>query len=294
MFYRPDIYRLLRDHGVKPDPTADGSTPLTLALNSFEVHMSPMKRIDTYRCCLSDLSHLDNFYPGQWCRIPFISSSEEAHWLWQQNTELSVGESHRSNQGIIIRGLWTGISWGIYVLCLAEIQLPTFPMDVVTLGDIQSGRYRLLKSSFFYCRDVASSFCNGALFLDWLIGSNIDPETCVYNEIAFSGETISSLYGLERRIIFQRTGERKWRLGFEWVFDRQAPACALVSEYTSLTVEAWGSPDWPYIPWDHQAHQRWAFDSSRFERREKTKRRKERVRAGHKRPRSRMPGAWTA
>jgi hypothetical protein len=282
------MYRLLRDHGVKPGPTSDGFTPMTLALRSVIGYNVPVNIIDLYRCCLSDLSHLDNFYPEHLELGPLILPSGEAHWLWQQNTELFVGESHQNNQRIIMQGFWCRLSY------LDDIQLPTFPMDVITLCDIQSGRCRLLEYLFFYCRDVASSFCNGALFLDWLIGSNIDPETCVYNEIAFSGETISSLYGLERRIIFQRTGERKWRLGFEWVFDRQAPACALVSEYTSLTVEAWLFYDWPFIPWDHQVYHDEAFGSSRFERREKTRRRKERVRAGLKRPRSRMPGAWTA
>jgi hypothetical protein len=288
MFYRPDMYRLLRDHGVKPDPTADGRTPLTLALNSFGVHM---KRIDTYRCCLSDLSHLDNFCPGQWS-LPLFSSSEEAHWLWQQNNELFMGESHQDNQRGIIQGVWNDLAWSQVFRSLKDIQFPTFPMNVVTLYDIQSGRYRLLKSLFYYCNDVASGFCIGALFLDWLIGLDIDPEACVCNELAFSDETIPSFYLPEQRIIFQRTGERKWRLGFEWVFDRQAPAYALVSEYTSLTVEAEKCYLWPFDLEYRPSRDR--AINSRFERREEAKRRKERVRAGLKRPRSRMPGAWTA
>jgi hypothetical protein len=288
------MYRLLRDHGVKPGPTSDGFTPMTLALRSAIGYNVTMNSIDLYRCCLSDLSHLDNFDPEHLELGPLILSSGDAHWLWQQNTELFVGESHQNNQRIIMQGFWCHLSAIIDLLYLDDIQLPTFPMDVITLCDIQSGRYRLLEYLFYYRNDFASSFCTGALFLDWLIGLDIDPEACVCNELAFSGEMLSSPYRPERRIIFERTGERKWRLGWEWVFDRQAPACALVSEYTSLTVEVWGSPDWPFIPWDHQAYQTRAFDSSRFERREKTKRRKERVRAGLKRPRSRMPGAWTA
>jgi hypothetical protein len=232
--------------------------------------------------------------PGQWWLFPLLVSSEEAHWLWQQNTELFVGESHQDNQRTIIKGAWSSISRKIHMLYFDDIQLPTFPMDVVTLCDIQSGRYRLLESLFYYYNDVASSYCIGTFFLDWLIGLDIDPEACVCNELAFSGETIFSLYRPERRIIFQRTGERKWRLGWEWVFDRQAPAYALVSEYTSLTVEVWNPGGWPLIPWKDQANQDEAIDSSRFERREEAKRRKERVRAGLKRPRSRMPGAWTA
>jgi hypothetical protein len=288
------MYRLLRDHGVKPDPTSDGITPMTLALTSLYGFMSPMKSIDIYRCCLSHLSHLDNFCPDRGWRFPLIPSSEGLHWLWQQNTELFMGESHQHNQRIIIKGACSWLGRKFDFLYPDDIQLPTFPIVVVTLCDIQSGRCRLLEYLFYDCNDVASGFCIGALFLDWLIGLDIDPETCVCNELALSGETISStFYCPERRIIFQRTGERKWRLSFEWVFDRQAPAYALVSEYTSLTVEADKCYLWPFDRQLRLSRKR-AIDSSAFKRREEAKRRKERVRAGLKRPRSRMPGAWTA
>jgi hypothetical protein len=286
------MYQLLLDHGVKPDLTSNGLTPMTLALICLHSHEPPTKTIDLYRCCLSDLSHLDNFCPGQWWQLPLILSSEEAHWLWQQNTELFVGESHQNNQRTIIQGAWSGLGRKIAFLYLDDIQLPTFPMDVVTLGDIQSGRCRLLNPFFHSCDDVAASFFMGALFLDWLLELNIDPETWVVNELAVLDESAALMWDHDRRLVFQRTGERKWRLGWEWVFDRQAPGYALVSEYTSLTLEAGSFYIWPFNR-EYRLSRERAIDS-RFERREEAKRRKERVRAGLKRPRSRMPGAWTA
>ncbi|CAN9447366.1 unnamed protein product [Alternaria alternata] len=134
----------------------------------------------------------------------------------------------------------------------------------------------------------------------------MDPELCVASEHA----DLEDLCLSEKRMVFERDWEQKWILGFEWVFDHEAPGYTLVSEYPSLTVESdwpyhsyyshnWSAKsdwlyeyNWPVAEWEYSSQRAWDKYSARFNRRTASKERKERARLGQKQARSRMPGEW--
>ncbi|CAN9479012.1 unnamed protein product [Alternaria alternata] len=97
----------------------------------------------------------------------------------------------------------------------------------------------------------------------------------------------------DKRIVFERNWEHKWVLGFEWVFDHEAPGYLLFSEYTVIVVETISyHNEWPFCEWVHETERKRDDRSAHFSRRMAAKERKERARLGQKQPRSRMPGAW--
>ena len=88
-------------------------------------------------------------------------------------------------------------------------------------------------------------------------------------------------------------------VGCDWKFDPDSPIFLIVSEF-SILAQSFYLESWPFLGpsrvdedyWNPH----WRKDAkwvSRLNRRMATKARKERARTGLKRPRSKMPGAWT-
>jgi hypothetical protein len=105
---------------------------------------------------------------------------------------------------------------------------------------------------------------------------------------------------LARKILFYQNDEQAWVLRCEWVLDEEAPGYLLLSEFPSMTFDGTCysyDSDWPFFSFHwillhadrYQLGPKW--DARRARRLAKAAR-KELARAGQKRPRSRMPGAW--
>ncbi|KAH8634360.1 hypothetical protein IG631_09760 [Alternaria alternata] len=292
IYHRPDICRLLLEYGVKPELTSRDDSPLSLALISDFSGPSSANAIDTYRCFLDVDDLVDELKRSDGLRTaysPFSFTADEVHWLWQKSSELSVGEDLRSNQRVIIRRVWCIIG---DTDCRShhELQFPIVPMDKDILSDIQYGRCRIFEALFSACRKVMESYILGAWFLHWLTGLHLDPELFVASETADLDER-SIDFG-KRRIVFKRDWEQKWILGFEWVFDHEAPGYTLISEYTTIIVEYRHVREWPFYERDFKSG--WGLEvcTALFNRRMAAKEHKERARLGQKQPRSQMPGAW--
>lgn len=264
-----------------------------MALTSYSSRTSPANAIDTYRCFLDDDDLVDELKRSDGYNLGNDRSSsftaDEAQWLWQKSSELSVGEDLRSNQRVIIRRFWSIIASTDYGLHL-KLQLPIVQMDKDILSDIQHGSCQILRDIFWICLDVMDSYILGAWFLQWLTSLHLDPEICVASELANLEKCIRFD---NKRIVFERDWEQKWILGFERVFDHEAPGYSLLSEYPTLVVESyWRNNEWPFYEWVYEAERQWDDRSAHFSRRMVAKERKECARLGQKRPRSRMPGTW--
>lgn len=285
--------RCLIGYGVKPELSVYNSSPLTMAMawHTTLRSSSADDRIDTYRCFFDDIDLVDEFnrlyaFRSMPC---FFTNFDELHWLWQKNLELLVGEDLRSNQRIMIHHIW--VSPDIqYNFTNYGLHLPDIPMHRDIPSDIQYGRCHILKDMFSACRGALTSYVLGARFLDWLVSLDLNPELFVTSE---NTDLVDSSFCPTKRIVFERDWEQKWVLGFEWVFDHQAPGYSLISEYTALAVEQ--DLGWLYWNWPFSENYKLESDAARtarFNRRMAAKERKERARSGKKQPRSRMPGAW--
>ena len=172
---------MLLNCGVKPGPTLDDKTPLSEAFEGFFRNPSSADRIATYRCFLDGTDFLEEI--NRLCVVKpfdfFWFGLEETQWLWLETTEFLVGEDLRQNQCIILRRFWTGI--GMKTWYHGRPQFRNISLSVGLLDDIQSGRYRILGSVFFYCEKVDVSYIVGAWFLHWLVQLGIDPEIYMAN-----------------------------------------------------------------------------------------------------------------
>jgi hypothetical protein len=283
--------RLLLGYGVKPELTLTNESPISLAMTDQFWRGSPAEKIDTYRCFLDEADLVDEFIradSGIYAST-FGFTIDEAQWLWRKNSELLVGDDLRTNQRMIIRRFWCSIANATH-FSNREYQFPNIAMDIYILSDIQHGYCQILPALMTFCREVTFSYILGAWFLDWLVALGLEPELCVAHERAQfeRSRPISN-----QRIVFERNWDQKWVLGFEWVLDRQAPGYTLISEYTTLIVEARAS-GWPFAEWKGWSTRSMNVGRLCFNRRMAAKERKERARLGQKQPRirRRMPGAW--
>lgn len=282
--------RLLLEYGVKSEITTRDESPLSLALMYTDNALSPSfaNIIDTYRCFLDDADLFDELNRVERkATFDFLirSSIDESQWLWQKNLESLTSEDLRSNQRMLIRRFWSSVAHSISRFkSRHEIQFPDFSMNKDTLSDIQYGRCQIFRIVFPVCEEAMSSYIVGTRFLDWLVNLDLDLELCVAREQA---NLESSGLADDKMIVFERNWEQRWVLGFEWVFDHQAPGYSLLSEYPTLTAEPKWPCYWPFFDWLP-----WKDRSALFNRRVAVKDRKEHARLGKKQPRSRMPGAW--
>jgi hypothetical protein len=281
---------------VKPELSSYDQSPLSIALNIRQPYWSSAdpiaaNAIDTYRCFLDyvDLFHELKRLDIKWWSLACFRG-DEAQWLWQKSLELFVGADLRSNQRVIIRRFWSSVARGDHPLW-HESQFPVFLMNRDILSDIQYGHCQIFQGVFTVCGQSSSSYIVGARFLEWLMYLDLDPELCVASELA--DPELSSVFFGEKRIVFERNWEQKWVLGFEWVFDHEAPCYSLLSEYPALTVEShWPHDYWPFPKWNERRSWNTVVRSALFNRRMAAKERKERARLGQKQPQSQMPGTW--
>ncbi|CAN9200799.1 unnamed protein product [Alternaria alternata] len=163
--------------------------------------------------------------------------------------------------------------------------------EIIRCGSVQQFQEEVSSGAVHpFMREVNGCYIAGARFLDWLVSLGLDPELCVASELA---DSVKISGHFDKRIVFERNWEHKWVLGFEWVFDHEAPGYLLFSEYTVIVVETISyHNEWPFCEWVHETERKRDDRSAHFSRRMAAKERKERARLGQKQPRSRMPGAW--
>jgi hypothetical protein len=192
---------------------------------------------------------------------------------------------------------------------VSEILVKLMDFEMIEL--YKGGAYPLLPGFFadaqyFYGHCSFDSKYTGRRFLQLLARLGVDVQTCVRREIdSIPHSSFFSLYLGHRNLIFERL-EDGMVLRWEWKYDTTATGYLVVAEFSTLAGDAnpnHETSQWPFTDFDCLDHggyelseRIYEFKTSkqiaRFERRATTKARKERVRMGQKRPRSRMPGAW--
>jgi hypothetical protein len=159
------------------------------------------------------------------------------------------------------------------------------------------GRCQLLGNTFRELTRPCDSFAVGDLLIQWLLRIDVEVEACIGNELIQLPDDLSwDSWVDSKKIIFEPRGKGGWRLGFEWVFDYEAPGHLLAFEYQALVIEYLWTRDWPFVETVHmlyeEYHREQVKKDARFDRRIAAKARKERARTGQKLSRSRMPGEW--
>ncbi|OAL42950.1 hypothetical protein IQ07DRAFT_650572 [Pyrenochaeta sp. DS3sAY3a] len=147
---------------------------------------------------------------------------------------------------------------------------------------------------------VSNSFERGAMLLELFQDLGVDAHTCITSEISNMDSGMVrrpwGSFGGEVEIIFEQNEEGTWGLGWNWTFERYGDEVkGLLTEWKVLMM-TFSRMEWPFLETG-----RWFYNErdepdkhqeARFQRRVANKARKERARAGLKRPRSRMPGSW--
>ncbi|KAJ4366262.1 hypothetical protein N0V83_007898 [Neocucurbitaria cava] len=100
----------------------------------------------------------------------------------------------------------------------------------------------------------------------------------------------------DQSLLHEESGD--WSLRWEWWYEAygtKPPADTVFSQYEVLAT-CWDRWEWPFAQWKFRSTtEEMRIESkldARFQRRMAAKARKERARAGLKRPRSKIPGSW--
>ncbi|CAO2647786.1 Nn.00g087080.m01.CDS01 [Neocucurbitaria sp. VM-36] len=289
LYARPDICRLLLDYGLRPDLTNSGDIPFTLMILPNSDNAT--RTIDTLRLIFPSHAWLDI--------VPGISrllgmDLDVVEWLWVNSREfyfetlpLSLLRSRLVNAMIY----HYSSAW-LYSKELVTRQVVTM-MDPDKLDFISEESHTFLPQLFCFQDNPLRSFEVGNAFINLLSLLGLDIQTFMAKELKSwpSSSNHQDSYDYRKRIIFERSCNGGWLLGWNWIHDPQAPGYLVVSEFSVL-----GGRDWYYngdvgvglkYPWMSSL-----ISTTRFNRRMATQARKERARTGQKRPKRRMPGAW--
>lgn len=166
-------------------------------------------------------------------------------------------------------------------------------MDPIMLDGISKGSHTLLAKLFAYDTNPLCSFELGNTFINLVLKLDLDVQVFMAEEIkAWPEEAVKTEWRGPKKFIFERHHDQNWILGWEWSFDQQAPGYLVVSEYSVIAGDSWccGAEN---ILLDRSHTGLFPISKARFSRRLATHARKERARTGQKRPRSKIPGAWS-
>ncbi|KAF3042382.1 hypothetical protein E8E12_006427 [Didymella heteroderae] len=305
--YRLDICRIVSAHGLKPDYTHSGRTPFHYSLNTR--NQPPEGPVDMYRFLIHTLEQIDDFTSEFWVYYisPILQTQAGTEWFLRFTKNELPTEDMCKIQLLFLKKLvgFFAHDYGVPESYWGELSVVAALLDDRVVDQIASGKSGLLKQ-LFSC-DMPSSYSQGvgAVYIGLLHSLRIDVEHCVREEMSkLQGGIIRAAFGqvANKQIVFERTVTQGWVLRWEYIPDHiDTPGYLLTKEFTALTFNVlprhvW---TWPFcevywkFPYENRAREdtKWTL---RFSRRIAAKARKERVRLGQKRPRSRMPGSWVA
>ncbi|KAH7077936.1 hypothetical protein BKA63DRAFT_274913 [Paraphoma chrysanthemicola] len=269
---------------------------------------SETDQIDTFRCLLledqasHDLNMLDDLHVLQ---INVAVGTIE--WLWMNAGNTFVGTNWVIFRSLLLRTL-------VARYCRNGTTADTEDMgdaltdQIVRLVDaemrrhLMSGEIGLIESLFFYQSTSIESQRIGKDFIDLLERLGLEFNACIEMELANLPDRLLKHYAWNdsrrRKIVVEYRQDGDSALRWVWVFDPQEHGYLLASEFVSLGADSrdlW--LEWPFYTADYidtwqSGYSEGEKCNRRRSRREATKARKERARAGRKRPKSKMPGSW--
>lgn len=219
-------------------------------------------------------------------------------FLLQEGQERLFGEKLLDFQRVLLRATVPsmvrgefGEDWEV----VKDLLKKTMSRDLIDI--IESGEAGFLTLCFWYYQEdysVLNGYEHGSKLLRILTDLGVDAHSCITSEIR--KVRFWWYCGLTKKVIYEKNEEGAWVLGWKWTFERYGDeARGLLTELEALMI-SFMLMEWPFLETG-----RWFYDPSyelskdeeaRFQRRMANKARKERARAGLKRPRSRMPGSW--
>lgn len=266
-----------------------GETPLSAALESpFQEQKEDLATI--YRYALEDPKIACSFIPRIW--YPILNRechTDSTLWLYQQSTNILPHEDSCVVRACVIWDTWLRMLAPDSALHLVEYL--SFNLDAETLDVLRCG-CSFIPQMFRVCFSSHDSFVLGNKLLEWISNSGINVGQLISHEVELANK-LDEWPVTPRRFIFEPQKEGGWKLGFEYVFDREASGYLLVSEYEAImVVPDWGLR-WPIYEsinvWEI-VYKEWRIkQDARFQRRMAAKARKQ---SGHKRCKKTMPGAW--
>jgi hypothetical protein len=142
------------------------------------------------------------------------------------------------------------------------------------------------------------SWCSGRAFLDVFAKLGLNAKVCMDMELRREPLLLCT-DGLYHRVTFEEFDGAIEDLRWEWAYELRVPGYQVVTEFNGLSGDSRYAEHWPFLHFESVPAKfsyyeiRDRCQAARFDRRLATKARKERARTGQKRPRSKMPGAWT-
>jgi hypothetical protein len=233
--------------------------------------------------------------------ITGLQSLDVINWLWV-NAACAFEEADLIGVRVVI----------IKSLVIRSILFPTdhlkesvFQFLVPVMDDEMKKQYLAREFQLLPLLGATFSSCEseqlGQAFLGLVAKLDLDAKVCLDIELQNANDVLS-YDGSFRRIVFEEFNGAVKSLRWEWTYDQSAPGYEVVTEFNGLSGDTpascvhstWPLPDFEdfeacYLYYKDRVPNR----ATRFARRMATKARKERARTGQKRPRSKMPGAWT-
>jgi hypothetical protein len=186
-----------------------------------------------------------------------------------------------------------------------QILVPKMAKSNLLLDNILMGNIDALVHLWSWAmRDDTESQKLGSRYIYLLSSLSVDFKRSIEAELEkLPGRTLQDkrFEGPDRKILFYQDDEQDWVLRWEWKLNEEAPGYNLLSEFPRMTFDkqdsiySCGRPSFKkairYL-FDNDADKQEPKWGARLARRLAKSARKELVRTGQKRPRSRMPGAW--
>lgn len=303
MLRKPDVCRLLLEHGLRPQVTSGRSSQLFLCFEGITVRHSTSNSIDTLRLLLADAQIDEDFiFTFEFGRGSHYPDLDALEWLWFNATLAFHGPTlvafrEKIAQAVMYSYGALDYEWDEEVnMMLVRL------MDAEMIELYRAGSFMLLPAAFRGTLQSVDSSHRGNAFLRLLVKLKVDVKACIQQEIANLPDGKLDVWrqhpkvphNYEYRVAFKELEGGHLVLGLERVYDISLPGYHVVSQFEALAADSEPYTHWPFIDQDTY----WVFENKshqhniRFNRRLATNARKERARTGQKQPRSRMPGAW--
>jgi len=301
---RSDICQLLGQLGVKAEASFSGIYPLEWSLRFFARHgTSIVSIIQFFILEPYFVDYLTIFVAQYFLELPV----EALVWVWRNREDIFCGEDTSALAHLCVRSLLYWLNRPESRLLATEYLKGEFApllQDWVTKDSFQiHSIFPVSPTYWIWYMAAAHSYEVGEAFLDIIAGLGIDiaerfnKELEKYpNDVLVPNAPWLNKSEPDRRLDFVYTRGVGWRLGWEWMYDDEAPGYLLVSEFSSLAADMYWTIGYETFPFsevdlgEEWEEKRW--QKSRFDRRCAAKTRKELARMGLKQPRSKMPGRW--
>ncbi|KAF1921102.1 hypothetical protein BDU57DRAFT_37565 [Ampelomyces quisqualis] len=295
-YCRPDVYRLLLHHGLKPGHL--DSWILHISIRSTYSSGGNVRQIDMLRLLLVHQPEVFEHFYFAFRLVPTLLRSRDCiEWLWHNVTCILPNEEVIALRSCLLQMVVRNICVPIYLLRDERVieRIERF-LEIKMKEHYLCIRGHFMESLFADTNSSLESSEIGSRFIDLLSRLGFDVEAFMRSELDryhnISGYfPWGMIFDHRKKIIFEPADKGGWLLRWEWVLDSCLPGYLVVSEHIALGPDICWPTDWPFDIGEHKFYYSDDEHDQQFERRMNNKARKQRAKAKRKRG-TRVPGAW--